>query len=103
MIMSGLFVRTAAALATLLVVGVPATWPRKSLAAPHVYADAVDPFLGTDSGGKVFIGSTVPFGMVKVGPDMEDFDSRPSSNGYFSTGRILGFSHLHLSGASGKY
>jgi predicted alpha-1,2-mannosidase len=41
--------------------------------------------------------------MVKLGPDMESFDGRPSSFGYLSGGRILGFSHLHLSGASGKY
>lgn len=101
--MPGMSVRTVLACATALIAAAAATCPQESLAANHVYADAVDPFLGTDWGGKVFIGSTVPFGMVKVGPDMEDFDGHPSSNGYSSTGRILGFSHLHLSGASGKY
>src|ERR1700761_3973552 len=101
--MSGFFARAAAFLAPLLLAGAAAAWPQESLAASHLYADAVDPFLGTDWGGKVFIGSTTPFGMVKVGPDMEDFDGRPSSNGYSGSGRILGFSHLHLSGASGKY
>jgi len=34
---------------------------------------------------------------------MESFDGRPSGFGYMSGGRILGFSHLHLSGAAGKY
>ena len=63
----------------------------------------VYPFLGVDWGGNTFVGAAVPFGMVKLGPDMENFDSRPSSFGYMSGGRILGFSHLHLSGASGKY
>jgi predicted alpha-1,2-mannosidase len=67
------------------------------------YVHNVYPFLGVDWGGNVFVGATVPFGMVKLGPDMESFDSRPSSFGYLSGGRILGFSHLHLSGASGKY
>jgi predicted alpha-1,2-mannosidase len=67
------------------------------------YVHNVYPFLGTDWGGNTFVGAAVPFGMVKVGPDMEDFDSRPSSFGYMSGGRILGFSHLHLSGAAGKY
>ena len=67
------------------------------------YVHNVYPFLGVDWGGKTFVGATVPFGMVKLGPDMESFDSRPSSFGYMSGGRILGFSHLHLSGASGKY
>jgi len=60
-------------------------------------------FLGVDWGGNTFVGAAVPFGMVKVGPDMESFDGRPSSFGYMSGGRILGFSHLHLSGAAGKY
>ncbi len=67
------------------------------------YVHNVYPFLGVDWGGNTFVGAAVPFGMVKLGPDMESFDSRPSSFGYMSGGRILGFSHLHLSGASGKY
>jgi predicted alpha-1,2-mannosidase len=67
------------------------------------YVHNVYPFLGVDWGGNTFVGAAMPFGMVKLGPDMESFDSRPSSFGYMSGGRILGFSHLHLSGASGKY
>ncbi len=60
-------------------------------------------FLGVDWGGNTFVGATVPFGMVKVGPDMETFDGRQSGFGYWTDGRIVGFSHLHLSGAQGKY
>ncbi len=67
------------------------------------YTQSVDPFIGVDWGGNTFIGSTVPFGMLKVGPDMETFDGRRSGFGYSSNGVILGFSHLHLSGAAGKY
>ena len=67
------------------------------------YTHDVYPFLGVDWGGNTFVGAAVPFGAVKLGPDMENFDSRPSGFGYMSGGRILGFSHLHLSGASGKY
>lgn len=67
------------------------------------YTRNVDPFIGVDWGGNTFIGSTVPFGMLKVGPDMETFDGRRSGFGYSSYGLILGFSHLHLSGAAGKY
>ena len=63
----------------------------------------VDPFIGVDWHGQAFLGATVPFGMVKVGPDMASFDGAPSKFGYLSGGQILGFSHLHLSGASGKY
>ncbi|MDE1146805.1 MAG: GH92 family glycosyl hydrolase [Azospirillaceae bacterium] len=66
-------------------------------------SDAVYPYLGIDWGGEVFVGATTPFGMVKVGPDMETFDGFRIGSGYYGTGRVLGFSHLHLSGASGKY
>jgi len=67
------------------------------------HAADVYPFLGVDWGGNTFVGSAVPFGMVKLGPDMQNFDGRASGFGYMSGGEILGFSHLHLSGASGKY
>jgi len=67
------------------------------------YVQSVYPFLGVDWGGNTFVGAAMPFGMVKLGPDMESFDGTPSKFGYMSGGRILGFSHLHLSGASGKY
>ncbi len=67
------------------------------------YTRDVDPYIGVDWGGNTFVGSTVPFGMLKLGPDMETFDGRHSGFGYSSNGQILGFSHLHLSGAQGKY
>lgn len=64
---------------------------------------AVDPFIGTDWGGGAFVGAALPFGMVKLGPDMADFDGAPTKFGYRSAGVVLGFSHTHLSGAAGKY
>jgi predicted alpha-1,2-mannosidase len=66
-------------------------------------ADAVYPFLGVDWGGEVFLGAAVPFGVVKLGPDVESFDGVPVGSGYASSGLVDGFSHLHLSGGSGKY
>jgi len=63
----------------------------------------VDPLIGADWYGRVFVGSSLPFGMVKLGPDMVDFAGVPSKSGYLSAGRIVGFSHLHVSGTSGKY
>jgi predicted alpha-1,2-mannosidase len=74
---------------------------QKTGAAGH--AGEVYPFLGVDWGGNTFVGAALPFGMMKAGPDMENFDGRLSKFGYMSGGRILGFSHLHLSGAAGKY
>ena len=32
------------------------------------YVKYVDPFIGSDSHGHVFVGATVPFGGVQVGP-----------------------------------
>ncbi|GAB2915283.1 GH92 family glycosyl hydrolase [Paraburkholderia jirisanensis] len=77
-----------------------------AVAASHSatgHASAVYPFLGVDAGGKVFLGATMPFGMVKLGPDVESIDGVPAGGGYASTGLVDGFSHLHLSGGSGKY
>lgn len=71
--------------------------------APQDYTRNVDPFIGVDWGGNTFVGSAIPYGLVKLGPDMQTFDGRRSGFGYSSYGEILGFSHLHLSGAQGKY
>jgi predicted alpha-1,2-mannosidase len=76
--------------------------PQKSIAGKD-YTRNVDPFIGVDWGGNTFVGAAIPYGLVKVGPDMETFDGRRSGFGYSSNGVILGFSHLHLSGAQGKY
>jgi len=63
--------------------------PVETRAVGEDYVHSVYPFLGVDWGGNTFVGSAVPFGMVKLGPDMESFDGRPSSFGYESGGRIL--------------
>ncbi|MFT4114272.1 MAG: GH92 family glycosyl hydrolase [Silvibacterium sp.] len=78
-------------------------WSQTTKRPPSDPAHNVDPFIGVDWGGNTFVGAAIPYGMVKVGPDMESIDGRHSSFGYSSSGYILGFSHLHLSGASGKY
>lgn len=69
-----------------------------AMAADH--AADVDPLIGEDWFGEVFVGATTPFGMVKLGPDIRGFGAR---KGFQSEGDIRGFSHLHLSGGSGKY
>lgn len=79
-------------------------WSQKTAAkSGEDYTRDVDPFIGVDWGGNTFVGSAIPYGLVKIGPDMETFDGRRSGFGYSSNGVILGFSHLHLSGAQGKY
>ncbi len=58
----------------------------------------VDPFIGTQGNGNTFPGATYPFGMVKLGPDCDDLST---NMGYKATGKIRGFSHLHVSGTGG--
>ena len=94
------------ALATLLLASTLAAQTAASRKPPVKAAQDtrnVDPFIGVDWGGNTFVGSAIPYGLVKVGPDMETFDGHRSGFGYSSYGVILGFSHLHLSGAQGKY
>ncbi|CAG8661581.1 1366_t:CDS:2, partial [Acaulospora morrowiae] len=59
----------------------------------------VDPLIGTDGGGNVFPGPCLPFGVVKVGFDIDDAED--NNSGYGSRGKITGISHLHLSGTKG--
>ena len=60
----------------------------------------VDPFLGADGGGNVFPGPSMPFGMIKPGPDMAAENSDPNA-GWAAQGDIRGFSHTHVSGTGG--
>jgi predicted alpha-1,2-mannosidase len=88
---------------TLFAMGQPVGDQKVSAKPVQDYTRYVDPFIGVDWGGNTFVGSAIPYGLVKVGPDMATFDGRRSGFGYSSSGVILGFSHLHLSGAQGKY
>lgn len=62
------------------------------------YASYVDPFIGTEGDGNTFPGVSMPFGMVKLGPDCGD---RSSNSGYRTGEPVRGFSHLHVSGTGG--
>jgi len=61
-------------------------------------ASEVDPMLGADGGGNVFIGPTLPFGMAKPGPD---YGNNEGNAGWKATGDLNGFSQLHVSGTGG--
>src|SRR5947208_5500578 len=58
----------------------------------------VDPMLGADKGGNVFVGPTLPFGMAKPGPDYGDNEGNA---GWKASGNLNGFSQLHVSGTGG--
>jgi predicted alpha-1,2-mannosidase len=57
----------------------------------------VNPFVGVDGGGNTVPGAAVPFGFVELSPDTTNADT----SGYSSSGRIIGFSHTHVSGTGG--
>lgn len=59
----------------------------------------VNPLIGTDGQGYTFPGATVPFGMVQLSPDNGQTTGSPSGYRYNNT-EIVGFSHMHLSGAN---
>jgi predicted alpha-1,2-mannosidase len=58
----------------------------------------IDPMLGADKGGNVFVGPTLPFGMAKPGPDYGDNEGNA---GWEASGALNGFSQLHVSGTGG--
>lgn len=58
----------------------------------------VDPMIGSDAHGHVFVGANVPFGAVQLGP-VNVFEGWDWCSGYHYTSKtIVGFTHTHLSG-----
>ncbi|MBE8713427.1 GH92 family glycosyl hydrolase [Sphingobacterium hungaricum] len=64
----------------------------------------VDPFIGSDEHGHVFVGANVPLGAVQLGPSQiaqtwDEFNGWDWCSGYnYKSNDILGFTHTHLSG-----
>ena len=58
----------------------------------------VDPFLGAEGGGNTFLGPSMPFGMIKPGPDV---GANESNSGWEPKGAVNGFSQTHVSGTGG--
>lgn len=62
------------------------------------HVDFVDPYIGSGGHGHVFVGASVPFGAVQVGPN-NIYKGWDWCSGYhYSDSLITGFSQLHLSG-----
>ena len=58
----------------------------------------VGPLIGSGGHGHVFVGASVPFGAVQVGPN-NIYKGWDWCSGYnYSDSLLIGFSHLHLSG-----
>ena len=58
----------------------------------------VDPRIGSEGLGRVFIGPATPFGMVRPGPDCT---CRPNSGWLPMPEVVTGFAQTHVSGTGG--
>lgn len=59
----------------------------------------VDQLIGSNNGGNVFAGASLPFGMAKASPDVNG----ENTGGFALDGsNITGFSHMHDSGTGGN-
>ena len=67
------------------------------IAAANVI-DFVDPRIGSEGLGRVYIGPTTPFGMVRPGPDCTP---APNSGWLPMPERVDGFAQTHVSGTGG--
>jgi predicted alpha-1,2-mannosidase len=65
---------------------------------PNDLTQFVDPFIGSDFNGHVFVGANVPFGAVQIGPTNYIKGWNWTSGYHYSDSIVTGFSHLHLSG-----
>ncbi|MFI3268122.1 MAG: glycoside hydrolase family 92 protein, partial [Rikenellaceae bacterium] len=62
------------------------------------FTSFVDPYIGTDYHGHVFLGANVPFGGVHLGPVNITFGWDWTSGYHYSDSTVIGFSHTRLSG-----
>jgi putative alpha-1,2-mannosidase len=59
----------------------------------------VDQLIGTDNGGNVFAGATLPYGMAKA---VADVDGQNTAGFSTDGSNVTGFSHMHDSGTGGN-
>ena len=60
--------------------------------------DYVNPHIGSGGHGHVFVGASVPFGMVQLGPTSVSQEWDWCSGYHRNDSTVIGFSHTHLSG-----
>lgn len=71
----------------------------QTTSSPVPLSSYVDPFIGSEGAGHIFVGPSAPFGMVKPGPDC----NLGSNSGYEPDLKVpvFGFSQTHVSGTGG--
>ena len=68
---------------------------------PKDYAAHIDLFIGTGANGHTHPGAVVPNGMIQPGPDNVSWGWNACSGYHYSSEKLYGFSHTHLSGTGG--
>src|ERR1700749_1469993 len=82
-------------MATLLFSNKPASAQNK---AAKTLTSYVDPYIGAGGHGHVFVGASVPFGAVQLGPE-NFYKGWDWCSGYnYRDSVLIGFAHTHLSG-----
>src|SRR6201986_1408769 len=82
-------------MATLLFSNKPASAQNK---AAKTLTSYVDPYIGAGGHGHVFVGASVPFGAVQLGPE-NFYKGWDWCSGYnYGDSVLIGFSHMHLIG-----
>ena len=71
---------------------------KENNAAGQDYLSYVDPYIGSGEHGHVFVGASVPLGMVQIGPQNIHKGWDWCSGYHYSDSVLIGFSHTHLSG-----
>lgn len=69
-----------------------------NLAKRKNYTAFVDPLIGSGGHGHVFVGASVPHGMIQLGPNNASRGWDWCSGYHDSDSTIVGFAHTHLSG-----
>ncbi|MBQ6161781.1 MAG: GH92 family glycosyl hydrolase [Prevotella sp.] len=62
------------------------------------YVSYVDPYIGSGGHGHVFVGASVPFGALQLGPQNINKGWDWCSGYHYSDSIMIGFTHTHLSG-----
>uniref|UniRef100_UPI0032173AB0 GH92 family glycosyl hydrolase n=1 Tax=uncultured Draconibacterium sp. TaxID=1573823 RepID=UPI0032173AB0 len=87
------------AFAAILLFAVSCTSEKKTETKPQTdYTQFVDPFIGSDYHGHVFVGANVPFGAVQLGPNNPTQGWDWCSGYHYSDSLLIGFAHTQLSG-----
>ena len=71
---------------------------KENNAAGQDYLSYVDPYIGSGEHGHVFVGASVPLGMVQIGPQNIHKGWDWCSGYHYSDSVLIGFSHTQLSG-----